>query len=747
MKSLPIVMLMVLFLTACLGGGGGSGAPAPNSNSQTLQVQGLAAQGKPLINVTISLKDSLGVVKQTQTATDGKFTFDSNGLTFPVLISGSDYLTVAYSASYVNLTPFTTMAVASLMNQSPSTIFNNFPSPSTDLKTLSDLRLAAEKIKTNLAGINLDLTNVNILEDQFQPVAGNKYDDLLEALNDYLVTNSLDITSYIDDILEETPTIICSSSEHLEGGVCVANTLACQTSTGSGTKTWSNNAWSDCNLSSCKTPGYIVVGGICVEQSPAGGNGGSDTYQSVVLEETSYEDVSPYQPFTQEKEGFSFIARESTASNPTSSGYLVESTGALSPFKISTPSSAGALINTAYSSMHKKDNSFFFFFEKIYKSMGHQSQATEIGGQSLGMNLVGAKTVRTGNKVYGFISDSGQPATFRYYDMAEPSPSLVELTNLPSGFDANSSELLGKDGQGNVIVLSKYYTEGSLAGYNYYSVNPSTQGITLIDTQSYANFKTTNDSFLINGTYLNYLEVGGKIISIVSVKSGASFKQHIQSIGNGTVSRTLFEDAVPLQANVFKDNLYIRSSFYENSNAKVGIRKISPTDASVSVVWSQPASGFEGGFTTYVMNSILGLANSDNYLYVITKRVATTNSVATNSYKLLSIDSAVSELSLPSSSSQLFDSPLSQETVNFNKLNYIKGGIAMITFGGDDRNKLYRMRVDNGEIELIKGDFYYNSYDDKSINHIWRSDVSKQVFITGETANTNGTYSKLFILK
>ncbi len=127
--------------------------------------------------------------------------------------------------------------------------------------------------------------------------------------------------------------------------------------------------------------------------------------------------------------------------------------------------------------------------------------------------------------------------------------------------------------------------------------------------------------------------------------------------------------------------------------------------------------------------------------------ITTTNSVATNSYKLLSIDSAVSELSLPSSSSQLFDSPLSQETVNFNKLNYIKGGIAMITFGGDDRNKLYRMRVDNGELELIKGDFYYNSYDDKSINHIWRSDVSKQVFITGETANTNGTYSKLFILK
>lgn len=48
----------------------------------------------------------------------------------------------------------------------------------------------------------------------------------------------------------------CNSSQHLELGVCVSNTRSCSISNGTGTQSWSSNAWGSCSVSSCDSGYY-----------------------------------------------------------------------------------------------------------------------------------------------------------------------------------------------------------------------------------------------------------------------------------------------------------------------------------------------------------------------------------------------------------------------------------------------------------------------------------------------------------
>lgn len=62
--------------------------------------------------------------------------------------------------------------------------------------------------------------------------------------------------------------IICSSSQHLVGNTCIANTQTCSIPNGSGQQTWniSSSAWNGCGVSTCNS-GHVVSWNSCIPQS------------------------------------------------------------------------------------------------------------------------------------------------------------------------------------------------------------------------------------------------------------------------------------------------------------------------------------------------------------------------------------------------------------------------------------------------------------------------------------------------
>lgn len=82
-------ILFCLLLSACSGGGGnqtppGGENPPPGVENPPPQqgVYGLAAEGAPISNTTVFIKDSQGVIKQTTTDSQGKFSFPAGGSLF-----------------------------------------------------------------------------------------------------------------------------------------------------------------------------------------------------------------------------------------------------------------------------------------------------------------------------------------------------------------------------------------------------------------------------------------------------------------------------------------------------------------------------------------------------------------------------------------------------------------------------------------------------------------------------------------
>jgi hypothetical protein len=74
-----VAVFLAVFLTQC--GGGGGGTTGDNTQPQTLS--GTVAVGKPLANTPVYLKDKNGQVRSTLTDANGRFSFDTTGLTPP----------------------------------------------------------------------------------------------------------------------------------------------------------------------------------------------------------------------------------------------------------------------------------------------------------------------------------------------------------------------------------------------------------------------------------------------------------------------------------------------------------------------------------------------------------------------------------------------------------------------------------------------------------------------------------------
>jgi hypothetical protein len=121
---LASVFLVVSLISCGGGGGGGGGGETPSTLS------GTAATGKPLAYVPVYLKDSKGNIRSTITDANGKFSFDTTGLTPPFYLKTQGYDLFSYTdqkSGTANITPLST-AVVAVANNGNADIYTNPPS-------------------------------------------------------------------------------------------------------------------------------------------------------------------------------------------------------------------------------------------------------------------------------------------------------------------------------------------------------------------------------------------------------------------------------------------------------------------------------------------------------------------------------------------------------------------------------------------------------------------------------------------
>jgi hypothetical protein len=130
-------VFLVVSLISCGGGGGGE---TPSTLSGTV------ATGKPLAYVPVYLKDSQGNIRSTITDANGKFSFDTTGLTPPFYLRTQGFGLFSYTdqnSGIANITPLST-AVVAVANNGDADIYTNPPSQlnldnaKTSLKNLLD---------------------------------------------------------------------------------------------------------------------------------------------------------------------------------------------------------------------------------------------------------------------------------------------------------------------------------------------------------------------------------------------------------------------------------------------------------------------------------------------------------------------------------------------------------------------------------------------------------------------------------
>lgn len=111
MKTIRLILAILLSIVfASCGGGGGGGATA----TQTLS--GTAAQGAPIANASITIKDKNGSKIIGTTGSDGKYTMNITGKTPPFLLqvpakNGGYLYSVATASGTANIHPFTNLII------------------------------------------------------------------------------------------------------------------------------------------------------------------------------------------------------------------------------------------------------------------------------------------------------------------------------------------------------------------------------------------------------------------------------------------------------------------------------------------------------------------------------------------------------------------------------------------------------------------------------------------------------------
>lgn len=196
-RRVAAVTLLVT-LAAC-GGGGSDPAPTVSPTpgaGQPVQnrMQGVVAVGKALSGAAVQIVDAAGTRRETTAAADGTFSFDMNGLQFPVMLravqGGTELFTVQsvrYGNAALNVTPFTTLVAERIARPLPlAQLFAEFPARQTTAARFDDAGVgAAEGFLRNVLkqdGVGAGPANTLMYLQPFTANRADPVDAYLEAL-------------------------------------------------------------------------------------------------------------------------------------------------------------------------------------------------------------------------------------------------------------------------------------------------------------------------------------------------------------------------------------------------------------------------------------------------------------------------------------------------------------------------------------------------------------------------------------
>ena len=202
---LPILLALATMVTGCLKDKASSkldddGPGTSTGGSVTLGslISGIAATGAPVVNGSVDIKGSNGVVVSTITTSTGSYSVDVDTLTEPYLIkvttpSGEKLISVASERDRevgrkVNVTPLTYTIAANVFEQKDAdALFDNFEAQASEF-TETKLDDAVTVLKDNLiaAGVlqidGLSSGDLNLMNGTLNAGSNTGMDKLLDAL-------------------------------------------------------------------------------------------------------------------------------------------------------------------------------------------------------------------------------------------------------------------------------------------------------------------------------------------------------------------------------------------------------------------------------------------------------------------------------------------------------------------------------------------------------------------------------------
>lgn len=197
--------LLVGVLAGC--GGSDSAAPAPSSPPPSLS--GIAAVGAPVSGGTITVRCAGGAALSATTSSSGAWSVEVGGQTFPcvIAVTGGSIGTLtlhslASSTGRANVTPLTDLIVASAVGGNPAewltTHGSNLAAALTE--AVAQLPAAKASLSASLASSGFSLPPGDAFTGEFTPVAGDSYDDLLEAIGEALKASGLTYESLVESV-------------------------------------------------------------------------------------------------------------------------------------------------------------------------------------------------------------------------------------------------------------------------------------------------------------------------------------------------------------------------------------------------------------------------------------------------------------------------------------------------------------------------------------------------------------------
>ena len=196
-----LVVGMTAALAACGGGGSGAGGTGGGDGPdagvvRALTLRGVAATGAAVSSGTVRVRCKTGTATAA-TAVDGSFTLTLPGGEQPCILQVTDPVTSAsmYSlaepgAAVANVTPLTTLVVATALGEAPSLAFLNFDASAQARVTAEGVAAAAGRVKAGIAalGADADLGDIDVMKGPLVPATHQAVGDIHDRKIDALMT-------------------------------------------------------------------------------------------------------------------------------------------------------------------------------------------------------------------------------------------------------------------------------------------------------------------------------------------------------------------------------------------------------------------------------------------------------------------------------------------------------------------------------------------------------------------------------